>query len=98
MGLRIGELCGLKQEDVDFQHKILHIRRTVQRITSANGNRKTKKVISAPKSATSFRDIAIPDHGKCDGQTETPVRHFCPVAVDILGCSQFLVAPALQIK
>ena len=61
MGLRIGELCGLKWEDVDFQHKILHIRRTVQRITSANGNRKTKIVISSPKSATSFRDIAIPD-------------------------------------
>lgn len=61
IGLRIGELCGLKWEDVDFQHKVLHIRRTVQRITSANGNRKTKIVISAPKSATSFREIAIPD-------------------------------------
>lgn len=61
MGLRIGELCGLKWEDVDFQHKILHIRRTVQRITSANGNRKTKIVVSAPKSTTSFRDIPIPD-------------------------------------
>ena len=61
MGLRIGELCGLKWSDVDFQQKILHIRRTVQRITSTNGNRKTKVVISTPKSATSFRDIAIPD-------------------------------------
>lgn len=61
MGLRIGELCGLKWEDVDFQRKILHIRRTVQRISKENGNRKTKIVISAPKSATSFRDIAIPD-------------------------------------
>lgn len=61
MGLRIGELCGLKWEDVDFQNKILHIRRTVQRISSANGNRKTKIVISAPKSSTSFREIAIPD-------------------------------------
>lgn len=61
MGLRIGEICGLKWEDVDFRNKILHIRRTVQRISSANGNRKTKIVISAPKSATSFREIAIPD-------------------------------------
>lgn len=61
MGLRIGELCGLKWEDVDFCNKILHIRRTVQRITSANGSRKTKIIISTPKSATSFREIAIPD-------------------------------------
>ena len=61
MGLRIGELCGLTWGDVDFQNKILHIKRTVQRITSTNGNRKTKVVISTPKSATSFRDIAIPD-------------------------------------
>lgn len=61
MGLRIGELCGLKWEDVDFQNKILHIRRTVQRISSINGNRKTKIVISSPKSATSFRNIVIPD-------------------------------------
>lgn len=61
MGLRIGELCGLKWEDVDFKHKALYIRRTVQRISSADGERKTKIVISAPKSATSFREIAIPD-------------------------------------
>lgn len=61
MGLRIGELCGLKWEDVDFKDRILHIRRTVQRINSINGNRKTKIVISSPKSATSFRNIVIPD-------------------------------------
>lgn len=61
MGLRIGELCGLKWEDVDFSKKILHIRRTVQRIGSASGSRKTKVIISTPKSDTSFRDIAIPD-------------------------------------
>lgn len=61
MGLRIGEICSLKWEDVDFQHKILHIRRTVQRISSASDNKKTKIIITAPKSKTSFRDIAIPD-------------------------------------
>lgn len=61
MGLRIGELCGLKWEDVDFKYKTLYIRRTVQRISSADGDRKTKVVISAPKSATSYREIAIPD-------------------------------------
>lgn len=61
IGLRIGELCGLKWGDVDFQNKILHIRRTVQRIAAPNGNKKTKIVIIMPKSATSFREIAIPD-------------------------------------
>lgn len=61
MGLRIGEICGLKWKDVDFKNKILHIRRTVQRISSANGSRKTKIIISAPKTDTSLRNIAIPD-------------------------------------
>ena len=61
MGLRIGELCGLKWSDVDFGNKILHIRRTVQRISSANGSKKTKVIISTPKSETSFRSVAVPD-------------------------------------
>ena len=61
MGLRIGELCGLKWSDVDFQNKILHIKRTVQRISSENGSRKTKVIISTPKSDTSFRSVAVPD-------------------------------------
>lgn len=61
MGLRIGELCGLKWSDVDFDNKILHIRRTVQRISSANGSKKTKVIISTPKSDTSFRSVTIPN-------------------------------------
>lgn len=62
MGLRIGELCGLKWEDVDFHKKILHIRRTIQRISTPNGSRKTKVIISTPKSESSFRNVAIPDY------------------------------------
>ncbi|MDE6519889.1 MAG: site-specific integrase [Ruminococcus sp.] len=61
MRLCIGELCGLKWSDVDFDNRILHIRRAVQRISSANGDRKTKVIISTPKSETSFRSVAIPD-------------------------------------
>lgn len=61
MGLRIGEICGLKWCDVDFKQKILHINRTIQRISSDNGKKKTKVIISTPKSAASFREIAIPD-------------------------------------
>ena len=61
MGLRIGELCGLKWEDVDFRHKTLHIRRTIQRISTVSKEQKTKIFISTPKSDTSFRTIAIPN-------------------------------------
>lgn len=61
MGLRIGELCGLKWSDVDVKNKILHINRTVQRIAIAEGSRKTKVIISSPKSSTSCRSITIPD-------------------------------------
>ena len=62
MGLRIGELCGLTWADVDLDNKVLYVRRTVQRISSGGiGNKKTKIVISTPKSDSSFRMIAIPD-------------------------------------
>ena len=62
MGLRIGELCGLKWSDVDFSNKVLYIRRTVQRIAAhSTGKQKTKVVITTPKSDSSLRAIAIPD-------------------------------------
>lgn len=61
MGLRIGEICGLKWSDIDIAHKTLSVNRTVQRICKQNGNRKTMLVITAPKSSSSRRCIAIPD-------------------------------------
>lgn len=61
MGLRIGELCGLKWGDIDIGHKVLRVNRTVQRICKPNGSRKTMLVISSPKTATSKRCISIPD-------------------------------------
>jgi len=43
-GLRVGELCGLKWSDVDFEKRILKIRRTVycKRGTPVSGTPKTK--------------------------------------------------------
>lgn len=62
-GIRLGEICGLKWEDVDFINRSITIRRTVQRIknTDANSKAKTKKIISTPKSDASKRTIPIPD-------------------------------------
>lgn len=61
MGLRIGELCGLKWGDIDIKHKTLRVNRTVQRICKQNGSRRTMLVTSTPKTSTSKRCIAIPD-------------------------------------
>ncbi len=60
-GLRIGEICGLKWSDIDLDRKILHIRRTVQRISCHDGNNKTRVICSTPKSISSVRDIVIAD-------------------------------------
>ena len=58
MGLRIGEICGLKWGDIDFSKSTLTVRRTVQRINKGCG---TELYIGTPKSASSRRCIPVPD-------------------------------------
>lgn len=60
-GLRIGELCALQWKDIDFSGKVLHIRKTVQRMPVFGAGRKTEVKITAPKSDASARDIPLPD-------------------------------------
>lgn len=60
-GLRIGEICGLKWQDIDFSTNVLHVRRTVQRLPVQNlgGRNKTILVENSPKSESSIRTIPI---------------------------------------
>ena len=60
-GLRIGEVCGLKWEDIDFNNKLLRVKRTIQRIKNTDAYSKTILIESTPKSETSNRVIPIPD-------------------------------------
>lgn len=60
-GLRLGEICALKWEDIDFESKSLHVNRTVQRVRITTGNKKTKLVESTPKTACSKREIPLPN-------------------------------------
>ncbi|MDR1029030.1 MAG: site-specific integrase [Clostridiales Family XIII bacterium] len=60
-GLRIGEICSLRWEDIDREHNVIRVKSTVQRIQcpdEAEGKR-TKLIIGAPKSKTSLREIPI---------------------------------------
>ena len=58
MGLRVGEVCGLKWSDVDFEKSIITVSRTVQRVSCENMG--TKLIIGTPKSRSSQREIPIP--------------------------------------
>lgn len=60
-GLRIGELCALKWENVDIEKRILTVNHTIQRIQDYGGSTKTKLIITEPKSHSSKREIPIPD-------------------------------------
>lgn len=62
MGLRIGEVCALTWDDVDFENEIIHIRSTVARIKNTQKvcEYKTHLIIDKPKTKSSLRDIPIP--------------------------------------
>ena len=58
-GLRIGELCALKWEDIDLKAKQISIGKTLQRVYVEKNN--TKILIDTPKSAKSSRKIPLND-------------------------------------
>ena len=62
-GIRIGELCALKWQDIDLESETIKITKTIQRIknTDKKAETKTKVVIDTPKSKKSVRNIPIPD-------------------------------------
>lgn len=63
MGLRIGELCALRWENIDLKDKKIKIRNTITRIKNNDPTKKNKTVvlIDSPKSSCSIREIPIPD-------------------------------------
>jgi len=61
-GIRIGELCGLTWGDLDLKNGVAYIRRTVERIADLDPGqaRKTKVIISEPKTENAVRSIPLP--------------------------------------
>lgn len=63
-GIRLGELLGLQWCDVDFRARMLHIRRTLNRlqkrdVPSDDISPRTEIVIQEPKTENSVRDIPL---------------------------------------
>jgi integrase len=61
-GIRIGEICALKWEDISFDEQTIYIHKTMQRIQTPDDSiEKTKIIITEPKSVCSVRKIPLPD-------------------------------------
>lgn len=58
-GLRIGEVCALRWEDIELDIHVLHVRRTVSRVSDRSGAGGSVLTIDAPKTKASVRDIPI---------------------------------------
>ncbi len=61
-GLRVGEICAMKFEDISLTESIIYVNKTMQRLQtlSETSTKKTEIVISAPKSRCSCREIPLP--------------------------------------
>lgn len=60
-GLRLGEVCALTWDDISFAEQTIYVHQTMQRIqTKDDPGRKTKVVVTSPKSRKSVRRIPIP--------------------------------------
>lgn len=57
-GMRIGEICALKWEKIDFNKKLINVDHTLQRVCVEKN--KTKVIITSPKTKSSERKIPIP--------------------------------------
>lgn len=59
-GIRIGELCALRWDDISLHEQKVCISKTMQRVRVGNGT-KTEIVTTSPKSECAVREIPLPD-------------------------------------
>lgn len=57
-GLRIGEICSLKWENIEFEEKVIKVKKTVQRIYNKR-EKKSKIIMGKAKTDNSIREIPM---------------------------------------
>ena len=61
-GLRIGEICALRWQDISFDEHLLYVNRAMQRVQLLDSRKaRTEVRVSTPKSDCSIRKIPLPD-------------------------------------
>lgn len=58
-GLRIGEVCALQWNDIDFTNKLVYVHHTLSRVRCKTGERKTTYILDEPKTKKSKRSVPI---------------------------------------
>ena len=59
-GLRIGEVCALRWEDISLDSKLIYVRQTISRVWDyENGKKCSRLIVGSPKTESSLRCIPI---------------------------------------
>jgi len=58
-GLRIGEICALKWNNIDLENNIISVRHTIARVIDNESAKSSKLIVDTPKTISSTRDIPI---------------------------------------
>lgn len=58
-GLRLGEICALIWDDIDFKSKTINVKNTITRVRCDKGETKSKLIIDTAKTESSIRKIPI---------------------------------------
>lgn len=60
-GIRLGELCALKREDINFDKKTLSVTKVMQRIPKKEGPVKTEVTVTELSGSNAQREIPLPE-------------------------------------
>ena len=85
-GMRIGEVCALRWQDVDFNQRSITVRHTIERVYNCE-LKSTEKLYSSPKTKNSCREIPI-----------SKQLYLCLKAVKKVSTSPYVVGTSEQSK
>lgn len=96
-GIRIGELCALRWENISLKDNTIKITSTMQRLKDMDQSReaKTKIVIGSPKSDTSIRTIPISDYA---AELCRRINPKSPAAFVLTGTEHYMEPRTLQYR
>jgi len=94
-GIRIGELCALRWENISLKDNTIKVASTMQRLQDLNGDNKTKIIIGTPKSETSQRTIPLTEQA---AMLCGRMRPHSKAAYVLTGTSKYMEPRTLQYR